>query len=442
MKKTSILLALIITCALTGLAEAAVVYIRAGGGGNRSGTDWANAMPILPAKLVRGNTYYIADGAYPGYIFNAPQNGAWIYIKKATPADHGTNAGWQNAYGDGKAVFGPLKFRTGNFEMNGQTGGGPGRWTAGHGFKVEHAGSTNQAKLIKVEKGVSNLTFRHMELAFRPCPSCRGQDAFYAAGGGRNWKLQNMWMHHPSRVVIYTGTNASNILIERSLLERSGTNGSASQHSEIWSARDTHDVVFRNNLVRDYRSTGGIIMGRARNWDIYGNVFQWTVDFGPTANNGAVGSWSSHTSYYASNIRVHNNTFVGLRSGGAGKIFPIYKSISNVRAYNNLWHNSPATGFGGNVAHANNWFRNSGEARINEPGKEVGAADPFVNSAAGDFRLRIPTRGGRLPRGAVQRGPVGKAQGAGRRLGQGRLRVQALVAAPTDSHIDIEPVRP
>lgn len=394
MKKIGILLALVILYGAPTLSEAATYYIRAGAKGNMSGTDWFNAMPQLPATLARGNTYYLADGNYPGYTFDDPQNGAWIYIKKATPSNHGTPTGWQAVFGDGKAIFGPLKFTAGYYEIDGQTGGGPGKWTTGHGIKVQHTASTNTVKLVNIAQNVPSLTFKHMELAFTPCPSCTGQDAVYGIKGGMNWKFQYMWIHHPSRVVFYTMSNANKILVEYSLLERSGTNGAASQHSEIWSARDTHDVVLRYNLIRDYRSTGGIILGRARNWNIYGNIFQWTTNFGPTANNGAVGSWSSDPTYYASNIKIHNNTFVGLRSGGAGKIFPIYKSISGVSAYNNIWFNSPATGFGGGVLHNNNWYQGSNEAKIAESSKEVGAGDPFVNSAYGDFRLRAATRAG------------------------------------------------
>ena len=394
MKKYSILLALVILCGAPGLSRAAVYHVRAGATGNMSGTDWINDMPKLPAALVRGNTYYIADGSYPGYTFDDPQNGAWIYIRKATRANHGTPAGWKDAFGDGKAIFGPLKFASGYYEIDGASGGGPGKWTAGHGIKVEYASTANMVKLIHITKNIPCLTFKHMELAFKPCPSCKGQDAVYGIKGGMNWKFQYMWIHHPSRVVFYTMNNANKILVEYSLLERSGTNGSASQHSEIWSARDTHDVLLRYNLIRDYRSTGGIILGRARNWNIYGNIFQWTTDFGPTANNGAVGSWSSDPTYYASNIKIHNNTFVGLRSGGAGRIFPIYKSLSGVSAYNNLWYNSPATSFGAGVSHNNNWFKNSNEAKIAESSREVGAGDPFMNASSGDFRLRAATRGG------------------------------------------------
>src|SRR3990172_9706024 len=129
MKKLSIILALMLLGALPDLSMAAVRYVRAGAAGNGSGSDWTNAYASLPAALVRGDTYYVADGSYASYTFDDSQNGAWIYIKKAIASDHGTSTGWQSAYGDGVAVFGPLKFTTGSYEMDGQAGGAPG---AGH----------------------------------------------------------------------------------------------------------------------------------------------------------------------------------------------------------------------------------------------------------------------------------------------------------------------
>ena len=37
-------------------------YVRAGATGLNNGSDWNNAWTSLPATLVRGDTYYIADG--------------------------------------------------------------------------------------------------------------------------------------------------------------------------------------------------------------------------------------------------------------------------------------------------------------------------------------------------------------------------------------------
>jgi len=431
MKKFSIILALVLLGALPDLSMAAMRYVRAGAAGNGSGSDWANAYASLPSTLARGDTYYVADGSYSSYTFDDAQNGAWIYIKKATAADHGTSTGWQSAYGDGVAVFGPLKFMTGSYEMDGQVGGGPGSWTSGHGFKIQYTAATNIVRLINVPTKVSNLTFKHMEMAFTPCSTCTGQDVFYGIYGGSNWKFQYNWMHHPSRVVLYTMNEATNILIEYTLLERSGTNGSSSQHSEIWSARDTHDVTFRYNYVRDYRSTGGIIMGRAKNWNLYGNIFQWTVDFGPTSNNGAIGSWSSDSTYYANNVKIYNNTFVGLRSGGAGRIFPIAVSLSGIVAQNNLWYDSPATAFGGGVSHSNNWFKNSNEGSISETGKQVGSGDPFVNYAGKDFRLKVATVAGTSLSAPFNLDIIGIARGSDGTWDRGAFEYGGTAAAGT-----------
>src|SRR5687768_13295730 len=86
-------------------------YIRAGAVGARDGSDWSDAYPALPATLIRGAIYYVADGTYGGYTFDDATSGtALITIRKATVDDHGTATGWQDSYGDGQAIFGGLKF--------------------------------------------------------------------------------------------------------------------------------------------------------------------------------------------------------------------------------------------------------------------------------------------------------------------------------------------
>src|SRR5688500_534390 len=67
-------------------------YVRAGATGAQNGSDWTNAFTRLPASMVRGATYYVADGTYDGSIaFNTPASGTtYIFIKKATESAHGT----------------------------------------------------------------------------------------------------------------------------------------------------------------------------------------------------------------------------------------------------------------------------------------------------------------------------------------------------------------
>src|SRR5687768_17254029 len=51
-------------------ALAADRYVRQGATGSGNGSDWTNAYTSLPASLVRGDTYYVADGTYAGYTFD------------------------------------------------------------------------------------------------------------------------------------------------------------------------------------------------------------------------------------------------------------------------------------------------------------------------------------------------------------------------------------
>lgn len=424
MKKIYALVFLILLT-LPQAASAATHYVMSGAAGANNGTDWTNAWSQLPSSLVRGDTYYIADGSYPGYTFDDPQSGSsWIRIKKATASDHGANTGWQSSYGDGVAVFSPIKVLTGYYDIDGQAGGGPGNWTSGHGFKIQYTGSGNTVRLITIgdssHAGVSHLVFSHMELVYssnlNPPVSATGQDSVYAVYGGGDWKFRYNYMHHPSRVVFYTHdftgkSPVRNIVVEYCRLERNGANPSSSQHSEIWSARQTHDVIFRYNQVLDFRSTGGIIMGWADNWEFYGNVFWWKNSQGGTANNGAIGTWSSDSTYYASNIKIYNNTFVDLDGGGAGKLFPIYKSISNITVYNNMWYNSPTANFGGGVTHGYNWFKSSNDG-ISDSNKQVGSGNPFVNYGSGDFRLTTPTASGKSLSSPYNADMYGNARGA------------------------------
>jgi hypothetical protein len=86
-------------------------YVRSGAIGLNNGSDWANAYTSLPTSLIRGDTYYIADGSYSGKNFNTPVAGAQlITIKKAIESDHGTDVGWSSTYGDGQAVFTSVLF--------------------------------------------------------------------------------------------------------------------------------------------------------------------------------------------------------------------------------------------------------------------------------------------------------------------------------------------
>jgi len=152
---------------------------------NGDGSTWAaaatpggaGAFNALPATLIRGDTYYLADGSYGAYTFDDAESGElYIYIKKAIVTAHGTETGWSNAYGDGQAVFsvsattwgGILGFTTDNYVIDGVVGGGYSSWTSGHGIKL--AGGSNIFYGVKCgdaaqQTGVHNITVSHVEIS-------------------------------------------------------------------------------------------------------------------------------------------------------------------------------------------------------------------------------------------------------------------------------------
>jgi hypothetical protein len=107
MKIFKIAFLLFIYLVLSTSAYAANHYIRAGATGSNNGSDWENAWTNMPVSYTRGDTYYVADGTYTGErTLNTAESGStYIYIKKATASEHGTETGWNSGYGDGTAVF-------------------------------------------------------------------------------------------------------------------------------------------------------------------------------------------------------------------------------------------------------------------------------------------------------------------------------------------------
>src|SRR4051812_29177026 len=92
--------------------------------GNGSGSDWGNLKAWSNAPE-RGDTWYLADGAYSGKILAVPASGSTVIaVKKATVADHGPPAGWSDGMGDGQATFlGKIDFESPYWLFDGQSGG-------------------------------------------------------------------------------------------------------------------------------------------------------------------------------------------------------------------------------------------------------------------------------------------------------------------------------
>lgn len=93
-------------------------FVRAGASG--SGADWDDALPALPDPLERGLVYFVAAGDYPGATLGDPGGTDPIRVLRATVDDHGTDTGWDPAYDDGLAEFGPLVLAAPGLELDGR----------------------------------------------------------------------------------------------------------------------------------------------------------------------------------------------------------------------------------------------------------------------------------------------------------------------------------
>lgn len=381
--------------------SAANHYVRAGASGTRSGTDWTNAYTSLPATLTRGDAYYIADGAYGSYRFDDAVSGSLtITVKKATSFDHGTSAGWQDAYGAGAASFNGVIFSTSNYILDGSTGGGPGNWETGFGFKIKGNGHVIDFPAI-----VSNITLRHLDVSSDGWSSATETDLVYLVNRFTNITVSYCFLHDVSRTMILTWpAKGSGFTLEYSKLARNGT----AEHREAWSAGPDSNVIVRYNLFEDIHGTGFIAIvnnnGDAANWDIYGNVFYYTgtldydgINTGVIMNryDGAGGPINVR----AVNWNIYNNAFVNI----PGFTSAIYSQSSlNYVVENNIWFNNRANvaGVQGATTEDYNWFYGNyrGSSNIDSISKGgahdvVGSSNPFIAWRSGDWRPTFPIPG-------------------------------------------------
>ena len=311
------------------------IFVRADATGAKNGSDWNNAYTSLPASLTRGATYYVADGAYGSYTFNAPASGtALIKVKKATLSDHGTDTGWQNSYGDGVAAFGAITFSTSYWVFDGQVGGGPYSWNSGHGFNV-YSTSSN---LVTLYGKVSDVSIKHTKIY-----SNRGT-VFLSGIKATTGSCDNITVSYCeiSNVfgTIFHISNWTNSTIEYSYLYNNKS--TAAWHSEGISSIGTNEnIVIRHNLWDSIYGTAvfaGVNNGSSNNWQIYGNIFSRSVttiyyyweDSGTNKNS-------------MNNSKFFNNTIIGI--GGVSQGALIVQHGSGNTAYNNIYYNNDANSF-------------------------------------------------------------------------------------------------
>jgi hypothetical protein len=450
MNKTLQAICLTALCFLAGFAQAANKYVRPDATGRNDGSDWVNAHTALPSSLVRGDTYYLADGSYGSRTFADGNSGtAVITIKKATDADHGTDAGWSSSYGDGQAVFSRWLIYTDYYVFDGQRRNAD--WHTGatsqYGIKVAGTGPVRLDNGGGV--GGDNLAFRHVDFQGGGRDTGSGDDVIYGLTGNSNITFQNCALRDSDRTIFLMRGNWRNLVVDHSYMARNTSTPAI--HGELLSMTESTDVVWSNNVMEDIEGTGfivGINGGVAQNWRIFGNVFTHTAAYrsgtGRRGGNnfGVAGAVfianDASNNNTGNNILFYNNSIIDIVGTWSGVV--IQRGSGN-EVRNNIWYNSVRTNnsFGGGpISH--NWYYNTQQDGDTSASKSVCSAscDIFVSMAGKNLRLKAATAGGLAVAAPMNVDAFGVARGGDGTWDRGAYEFGASsaalppVAAPTN----------
>lgn len=403
--RTWVLIGMLMCFALP--AQATNHYVRAGASGTASGTDWTNAYTALPASLTRGDTYYVAGGNYGAYTFDDAQSGTLVItIKKATAADHGTDTGWNPAYGDSPAIFNSvIQFARGYYVFDGQVRN-ESDWFDGpsYGFRINH-NNKDQNIVISGGSSSSNITIKYVfvDAIYKNLPSNTVRryaidTDTYGGSIATNLQFHRMYVYGSNNVWFLRTTNGA-------VVEYSASNGaasSASNHGEIVNLyySGNNAVIRYNQWKNAYIGNGGtalVAITQADGLQFYGNVIS-NFEVG----DGAIG----FDGYSSSRNRVFNNTFVGGRGWNSGTA---WGSGTDNLVYNNLFIDCTTVNLAGTHDYngfSDSYSRSESHAQVNIP------TSIFVNYGGGDLRLRSDTNPGLALASPFNKDMLGNTRGA------------------------------
>lgn len=395
MKKLKIAIFTLILSIYCSFSFAAEHYVRQGASGNGSGSDWINSFTSLPQTLVRGDTYYIADGSYSGYTFDDPTSGtAHITIKKATQSVHGINSGWNSTYGDGQAVWGPIIISSSYIIFDGATGGGPNSWQSNFGFKILANSWCGAKGITSNGASATHVSIKHLEIeGFGPDGDCSGgrNDLVYMIGGTSDWLFSYVYFYN-SGGTMFLWRNVSNTAIEYSYFFLNES--CPAEHAEGISHQYGGDITVRYSIWEDIEGTGVIGFADGSNYTFYGNVFFHSSSYprtgqGGGVSNGTIFNWSSRGA--TNSLTAHNNTFVDIH-GNSGVSLP---GGGSGTAYNNYFRCSGNTTQVASASVTRDYSACYGcGSMLNDTNLQVLSSDLLTDSDNVDFTLTFSTDDG------------------------------------------------
>lgn len=397
--------------------------------GDGSGSSWTNRMKNLPATLVRGDVYYLADGNYGTYTFSTPNSGTTtITIKKAQAYDYGrtsdgcTNdisAGWnQSTMGAGQAnwneFYGGTKtpqpgylILDGNGKSATSCGIAPSAVTSASDCGLKITASQGQDSDFDIGANNNDGNHRTPSWTIRYFEIMGGGDANNGAqseeeircrGACDNFLVDHVYFHETGcdffKVPWTTSFTVQNSYIRQNM-------SSATCHGQLWySEVNISNVDFHSNIIQDIQGTGiwVCLTGcQASNVNIYNNVL-WRAagSTRPGTSNGIFSCINSGNK--CTNWSFIGNSVINYTADYAGALGTHCDGNPDTFIWkNNLFYGiSPSDRIdfqtcGGSLTESNNTYLNSGTPKSGIGSTDIvistGAPNPFTNWQNGVFTL-------------------------------------------------------
>jgi len=361
-------------------------YIRSGANGTNNGSDWTNAYTSLPSTLVRGSTYYIADGSYSDVSINL--SGTSIVTIKKCPSSSlkvdscQSVAGWNDAYGDDQAIFsGSFWLNSGYVTIDGQTE---------YGIKIIRSALSQDTAAIRcAAPSCPNLTVQYVEMqgpggatAYNYLYNSRGVDTELTTEWNDNMLISHCKIHGFSTGIKIA--DSLNSTIEYcDMYDMISSNANIHQDG-IYITGTCGGLTIRHNKMHNYSPEGiyfsGPYEGTYSGVYIYGNTFYNNLNSVPLNQYSRGVETDLHKYNYGkiSNLKIYNNTFVNLWA-----TFRITSSPDDVgpgsEFRNNLMYNAGGVSTDSDLVASHN---------------TIASSNPFVDLSRFNLRLSSPTEAG------------------------------------------------
>jgi len=350
-----ILLALAVMLAATN-AFAANHYIRAAATGAHNGTDWTNAWTSFSqVSWTRGDIYYIAAGSYGSVTLSASASGTQIItINAATPANHGSDTGWQDSF-SGQAVFGGSSITSSYWTLNGQTRGAD--WTSGYLIKFNNTSTGGQGIQLGSGSAVTHITLDYVEVQGSNVHSSSSDEGIHCTPGPcSSTHITHSWIHNVGcdNLSFNQNTGGTDFLLEYDWISYNNFGPTSGNHCQGIQSTMA-EMTIRYNVWQNIQSSGVITDAAGGNapitfWDIYGNIFFWDAAWNAQwSGNGLVGEDNGIVGIYSLSgtsgiLRFYNNTIDGLALGSSNNCTSQATWINsgmhlNATIENNIWSN-------------------------------------------------------------------------------------------------------